>query len=324
MIIKSIIKHHLTWLSTVLAFGVLAACAGGGSDGGTDDDISPTSVVPREAMQMGPVASAPATGPYTQHTVGPYKVSNNTWGTTSLPRGWTQQTGASTLQPDGSVAFAAVWNFPDQCTGTDTECEVLSFPEVIYGRAAGIDPAPGAKLPAPLSGIHRLVTQYSRIEGTASGLGHVTYDVWISRSPDSMAPADRLVEIMVPVEPIGGYGVPDDPPQATEGRQNQLAQGRDARFYVERADIGGQRYDVYFTPPRGTTTWNLVVFEPVEPAGRNGHILNWLPLIRYAQQRQWAPTQAYLANVEFGIEAVSHPAGSRGDLTLSGFKVTVN
>jgi hypothetical protein len=279
----------------------------------------PSGATARPTLTWGPTANAPVNS-YSQQASGLYTAVNNTWGVKNLPRGWTQRTGISALQPDGSVAFAANWNFPMHCGS----CEVLSYPEIVYGRAAGIEPVEGAKLPKAVKDVRSLVSQYSRIDGNAIGKGHVTYDLWTARSADSMAPPQRLAEIMLPVESFGGYGVPNSPPAAAAGRSGQLAAGRNPKGYIERKDIGGVTYDIYYNAPGALMQWAFIVFQPVTPLGRNGHITNWMPLLDYMQDKNWVSPDDYLANVEFGVEAVTTPGGASGDLTISGFKVTTD
>lgn len=292
------------------------AAAADGSDASTTPAVS-SNVVPRSEITMGPVATAP-TSTYSQQTAGTYSVVNNTWGVKTLPRGWSQQTGISELQADGSVAFATKWDFPYYCG----HCEVLSYPEVVYGRGAGIAPVGGAKLPKKVGEVSTLVSQYSHIEGTASGLGHVTYDIWTARSAESMAGGQRLAEIMLPVEPFGGYGVPKYPPAAAAGRAGQLASGRNPRGYVERTEIGGAAYDVYYNAAGALMPWAFIVFQPVVAPGRGGHVMNWMPILNYMKGKNWISANDYLANIEFGVEAISTQGGTKGDLTISGFKVT--
>ena len=245
---------------------------------------------------------------------------NNVWGTNGLPGGWSQQTGISSLQGDGSVACRFKWNYPRTAPGK----EVLAYPECTYGRSASFGPDAGAQLPRLASQVNSLVTSYSNIAGWAAGQGQITYDLWTSNSPNGLSKANRRAEIMMPVHPVGGYGVPNYPNAAAAGRTG-TATGRNPNGYQGRQNLGGAAYDVYWFPAYSQYTglaWQFIVFEPVNFPGINGHTMDWKPLLSYAQGRGWINGSDYLNSVEIGYEPVG--AGASGDLTVSGFKVSTN
>ncbi len=244
---------------------------------------------------------------------GAYRAVNNVFGTNGLPAGWSQQVGLSAPDAQGRVAARLSWNFPQTLPGK----EVLAFPEVTFGRTAGFAPAGGASLPRQLSSLTRLTTRHGPIGGEAKGEGQLAYDLWFTSSPTSMAIAQRRLEVMLPVLPVGGYGIPNSGP-AAEGREGQGGTGRNPTGYVERATLGGAIYDVFYWPP-GTNgiAWGFVVLEPLEFPGEAGGVTEWRPLFDYMLAKGFVEGADHLADVELGMQVV---LGS-GDLTVHGFAV---
>lgn len=255
---------------------------------------------------------------------GPYRVVNNTWGVRTQPSGWNQQVGISSLQGDNSVDFRLKWSFPSYCGGS---CEVISYPEVVYGRSASFSADAGAKLPRLVSDVSGLTTRYTNASVSTSGLGHLAYDLWTSNSPNALGRANRLAEIMLPEIPFAGYGVPNYPDAAGAGRAGQQAAGRNPNGYQGRETIGGTAYDVYFFPANSPYTglaWKFIVFEPVVFGGTGGATRNWKPIIDFMVGKGWVSSSDYLNSVELGVEPVSTPGGTFGDVTVRGFKIDVN
>lgn len=265
-----------------------------------------------------------ASDSYDSIGAGPYRVVNNTWGVRTQPSGWNQQVGISSLQGDNSVDFRLKWSFPSYCGGS---CEVISYPEVVYGRSASFSPDAGAQLPRLVSDVSGLTTRYTGASANTSGLGHLAYDLWTSNSPNALGRANRLAEIMLPEIPFAGYGVPNYPDAAGAGRAGQQASGRNPNGYQGRETIGGNAYDVYFFPANSPYTglaWKFIVFEPVVFGGTGGATREWKPLLDFMVGKGWVNRSDYLNSVELGVEPVSTSGGTVGDVTVRGFKVDVN
>lgn len=255
---------------------------------------------------------------------GPYAVLNNAWGTEGLAPGWSQQVGISGIKADGSVDFKLRWNFPTTCCGK----EILSFPEIVYGiPTSDVPTAPGARLPRRIGELQGLVTRYSGITGEVRGSGHLAFDLWTTRAAGGAMTADnRDSEIIIPVLPIAGYGVPNYPPEAAAGREGQVQQGRNPHGYLKRITIAGGLYDLYRFPAGSTYNerkWQFIVFVPLQFAGRQGQALDWMPFLNYLTAQGWIARDDYLANVEMGVETEWYQGIAAGDLTVHDFRVDV-
>lgn len=257
------------------------------------------------------------TDPQPTQALGIYRVANNAWNA----EGVSGQQSVGMQQGSVGVDFRAKWVFP----GVPGK-EVLSFPEVMTGRTASFPPLAGAPLPKRLSDLKTLVTSAQKIEGSASGLGHVVYDLWTTKDPNSMSVGNRGAEIMEAVHPIGGYGVPNWPVETTVGRAGQLATGRNPAGYKGRHTIGGQQFDVYFAAPDATNKlkWRFLVFVPVVFPGYGAHRIDWMPRLKFAMDKGFLLPTEYLANVELGVEPVSEGKPTSGDITVRGFQVSVS
>lgn len=324
------------------ALVLAAALFGGCEDAGSAATASASRAAPVKAVDEPAIRVSPRVTRNQDHyplpaeqVAGPYYVVNNTWGTGKLPPGWSQQVGLSELQPDGSVSCRFAWDFPETVPGQD----VFAYPECIYGMSIpGMGRAPAADLPKTLGALKGLRTSVRGINGAAQGMGHISYDLWLTTSDTEMIKS-RLTEIMLPVHVIGGYGIPDWPAQAKAGREAQIVKGKSGRNpkgYQGRETLGGKVYDVYYDPPTqlktrpdGSTVllnsqgqaWTFIVFEPLDFPGTAAHTLDWMPLFEFLLGKGWIDRKAFLPGVELGYEPFG--AGAQGELTVVGFKVEV-
>ncbi len=296
------------------------------------------------SITMGQVLTT-KTAAYPNAIVGDYRAVNNVWGG-QYGTGWSQSVGIKGLQLDGTVAFRLKGSWPNS-----TNEDVISFPQVAYGRSASFAPT-GGQLPKLLSSITSLKTKITSIQGSCSGLGHLSYDNWLGVNANALATADRRVEIMMPVMSCDGYGVPTPWEAAGAGRtaDNLGSTGRNPKIYVGRVTLGGRAWDVYHGIPNArvknadgtwsntrpswytggaeptdswTLPWHFVVFQAVTKLGTGSHEIEWKPFNDYIVAQGWANNSMYANDVELGYEPVPNPS-SVFDVTVSGFKVTVN
>lgn len=334
-------RGRALWGAAMLATLLATGCRDAGSaEGGTTAARGPFKLPALEgpALRMSPVVTRNqdeyALPP--EQKAGPYYVVNNTWGTGKLPAGWSQQVGLSTLQPDGSVSCRFVWDYPATVPGQD----VMAYPECIYGLSIPGQKgrAPASDLPRRVAELKGLSTRAAGVTGTVRGMGHLSYDLWLTRSDSEMIES-RATEIMMPVIVFGGYGIPEWPAEAAKGREAQIVKGqsgRNPKGYKGRATIGGAVYDLYYDPPTQPKTrpdgrsvlinsqgqpWTFIVLEPVSFAGAGPHTVAWGPIFDALAERGWIDRQHFLPGVELGYEPFG--AGAQGDLTVVGFKVEV-
>lgn len=351
------------------ADGVAAAAARSPS---TKDGFPTASVAPDDVPMLPKLTTQfpPGSQNYQMKRVAPYTVINDTWAvdswSRSYPNGekwvavhgdrdtsWWTRIGATPLQRDGSLTTRVQWKFPyiPNCPagkGCDY-IEVMSYPSIVYGRSASSEPLEGAKVPIQLSKLKTLTTHTASVVGStdmASGQYHVSYDLWITKSPDSMAGPARHAEIMMPIWSVNGYGIP-----RTEGRNcapsgptgGCLGRGQ---HFLERKMLGGASYDIYFDDPhtdpgrgrKGSLGWRFIVLVPVDmPQGRP-HTVDWSDIFRYLQTPHpdlggpLVEKGLFLTDVSIGIEMISTKYmpgqpngeyGSAGDVTVGGVRFDV-
>lgn len=183
--------------------------------------------------------------------------------------------GVSAPYADGSVDVGIRWNFPARYGAQTYGLGVLAYPEVVFGVGGGYAGdwanqydgklVAATPLPAPVNRISRMQLGSGPVLGGASkGRAHLAYDLWLTQGrprnvqmavPELFHAVDGArvhSEIMIPVVPYNGYGVPDYPAAATEGRTGTKF-GRFVSPYKGRARIDGQVYDVYRARPMAAT-----------------------------------------------------------------------
>jgi hypothetical protein len=291
-----------------------------------------------------------------------FEMFNNNWtansnkgsNTLNSNPGWSQSIGLDGLQFNHTINFRIKWAYPEQYSGQ----EVLNYPGIVEGRGATTSastPQVGAKLPALVSSITSYRSGYASAAGPMSGLGHLTYDLWLSDSPSwtSTEPngtKHRIAEIMKPTRIVGAYGIPNTPSGAAVGRNctglgtaATTCWGRNPSIWKGRYTIDGAPYDVYHALPGSAATglaWNFVVFMPLTLPGTGPETTNWKPFLDFLNGQTWmthpqtgaavAVNNTYLNALELGVEAINPNSydlatgGSTGDIQVMGFWTEFN
>jgi hypothetical protein len=261
---------------------------------------------------------------------GDYFAVTNPWGASGLS--FAESVGMSALQPDLTVDFRLVWDYP-AASG-----EVLSYPTLIYGvgrawnnkGSTNAKMAATAKMPAQIGKIQSFTSKVDSISIPAwGGSGHLSYDGWFTNNftltGNPGAGASLHSEFMVPIyaDPNIGYGVPDWPPEAAAGRKPPMG-GRNPYIYVERVTIQGKEYDSYRAAPMSqywSNNWQFLVMVPVVYPESGPHVVDWRAMFDYWIGKGWADNNLYCLGLELGVEAVASSSPAKGDMTLRGFRV---
>jgi len=266
------------------------------------------------SVPLGPIAVTNTGSYFLSHPVDQLRAINNNWGAKAI----TGKQAVGLVPGVGGADLRMMWDYPS------ANREVLAYPEVTLGRTASAPPVAGSALPKRVSDLQSLTTRYTSVEGDASGQGHLSYDLWVSSTPDNMAGGSRQVEIMLPELAFGGYGVPAPWEPAGMGRSPlNLGAGRNPSGHKGRFTIGGEAYDVYQWPggdPATGLAWSFVVFAPVVYGGRTGKARDWMPLLAFLVGKGWVRAEHYLNAVEFGIEPISNGKPTKGDITVRGVR----
>ena len=233
---------------------------------------------------------------YATATSGPFVIENNVWGRDGLTGPYSQCAGISQLAADGSVSARWTWSWP---SGTS---EVKGFPEIIYGQKPGYAPTSPTRLPMQVNGIRTATSKWST-KSTYTGTGQLTFDLWLTRDSArhgcfNCTPITH--EIMVAVEPYGGYGL-----------------NRNPAWFVEETTIDGQRYKVYKADNFGTIGWRFIVLQSV--ATRTSGSIDFVPIFSYLKSKKLIVGDEYLSSVEFGTE----PNVGTGDVLVQSYTVQV-
>ena len=236
-----------------------------------------------------------------QAAVGPYAVENNMWGKDGVYGSYSQCVGMATgLNSDGSVSAKWTWQFP---AGPS---EVKSFPNIRIGQRPGLQSTPGSNLPRRLDQVNTVTTSWNT-QSTHTGTGQLAYDLWLTADPNVYPggfPAAPIThEIMVALEPYGGYGLDRNP-----------------AWYVEETTINGIRYKVYKADNFGLPNrqWRFLVFQMLTPMVAGN--LDFKPLFTYLKNKGFISGTEYLSSFEFGTEAVE----GTGTVNIRSFKATID
>jgi hypothetical protein len=227
---------------------------------------------------------------------GAYLVENNQWGKDGVYGSYSQCVGNGGVAADGSVSARWTWTWPN---GPN---EVKGYPSIIYGQKPGFYSTPGSNLPRRVNDLSSVTSSWST-RGWHSGTGQLTFDLWLQRDGahySSFLATPITHEIMVAVEPYGGYGL-----------------NRNPAWFVEEIVINGIRYRTYKAEGFGPQGWRFLVFQMLTPMVSG--TLDFRPLFDYLKSRGFIRGDEYLASVEFGSEIEQ---GS-GDVTVDSFKTTV-
>ena len=232
-------------------------------------------------------------------TSGSYAVENNQWGKGGATGSYSQCVGIGPVAADGSVSARWTWTWP---SGPG---EIKAYPEIVFGQKPGYPPTPNTNLPRRLDQISQATSSWST-RSTYTGTGQLTFDLWLTSDPlryPRFLDTPITHEIMIAVEPYGGYGL-----------------NRNPGWFVEEIVINGVRYRTYkadnFGPPE--RRWRFLVFQMLTPMVSGS--LDLRPLFDYLKARGFIQGNEYLSSIEFGSELVE---GS-GDVTVDSFKATVN
>lgn len=269
-------------------------------------------------VTLGPVVTT-ETASYPSAVVGLMRAINNTWNAQGM-------TGAQAVGIQaGSVGVDArfKWAWPAD-PNTAKPREVISFPEVAYGRSASFAPIAGSLLPRRVNEVTKLVTSAQKVEGIGDGLSHLAYDLWTSNDPNVLSPTSRTAEIMEPVVAWDGYGIPNFPAGAAAGRSG--GNGRNPNGYKGRYVIAGVTMDVYYFPAGSPFTglkWKFIVLIPVALPGYGSHSIDWAARLKWLVANGYLNGADYLNTVELGVEPVTNGEATSGDVTVRGYQLSI-
>lgn len=284
--------------------------------------------------------------------VGDYWFEDGVWGAAGLTRGryaglsggaYEQAIGvAPTVGPLGQVAGRVKWSWP---TGS---AEVKSYPSFVVGKKPGLantwtgpggapiylvdgsqsqvypsGPTPNTYFPLQLP-VPSLKASHAFAHSSApTGMGHLSYDIWLQNTPTQMHGFDSAGEItheiMIPITYWGNYGRSDRRADGTFGPN----QGRNPGWYDSDVSIDGRLYHIYrphnpdgsFAPFGGG--WHFIVFEPDQPLSpEQAQELNLVSFFDVLRSKGWATNQ-WVSSVELGVETVE----GLGDVTIHNFRV---
>ena len=230
---------------------------------------------------------------------GSYAVENNQWGSAGVVGAYSQCVGMGSIAADGSVSARWTWTWPSGPS------EVKGYPAIIYGQKPGTVATPSSGLPKRLDLLNTARTNWQS-QSTHTGTGQLTYDLWLTSDAQSHASfLDTPIthEIMLAVEPYGGYGLDRNP-----------------AWFIEQIDINGVTFKVYkadnFGPPGHT--WRFLVFQMLTPTVSGS--IDWRPLFAYLKSKNFISGAEYLSSIEFGTEINE----GTGDVAIESFSATVN
>ena len=231
-------------------------------------------------------------------TAGSYAVENNQWGRGPITD-YSQCVGLGGVAADGSVSARWTWRWPAGQT------EVKGYPAIVFGQKPGYPVTPNTNLPRQVNAISQLTSSWST-RSAYTGTGQLTFDLWLTRDANrypSFPQTPITHEIMVAVEPYGGYGLDRNP-----------------AWFVEELTINGVRYRTYKAdnfPPGASQQWRFLVFQMLTPMTQG--TLEFKPLFDYLKSRGFITGAEYLSSLEFGTE----PVEGTGEVTVDAFKATV-
>jgi hypothetical protein len=263
------------------------------------------------------------------------------------------QYGIAPVDANGNIAWRASWKWPMG------ENEVKAYPGAIFGAKPGwfvpncpcpngsavlqqedgqpittvpIGPTPGTFLPLQVgSGLppihasfafHHFITPPPNTpEGQKKGQGHVTFDLWLQKTPTQEHGGDTgLVtthEIMIPVNFWGRYGEWDKRPEDWRNYcRNCVFEYQGIRFHVLHAAPKSRSWSQY---------WALTIFEPERPLSEDTiRTFDLSAFVNFLRNRNKPGTNTpmvsptdYLVDIEFGVE----PIYGEGDTQVWNYRV---
>ncbi len=258
--------------------------------------------LPTQAASPGKAAVAPQPALAVDCTVdhqpasGPYSVHNNQWGRDGVTAAFSQCVGIGPLNAQGGVAARWTWQWP---AGPN---EIKGYPGIGYGAKPGHQ-APPSALPLRVDAIRAARTRWAT-RTQVSGRGQLAYDLWLTRD-DKVHPCFNCApithEIMVALEPYGGYGLDRNP-----------------AWLQGTIRVGEQRFRLYKADQFGVTGWRFIVLQALAPmpAGE----LDIKAMLEALRLRGLITGKEYLASIELGSE----PVEGRGDVQVDHFSVEIN
>jgi Ca2+-binding RTX toxin-like protein len=226
--------------------------------------------------------------------IGPWSIINNVWGRRDLVNG-VDFTQSVTYDP-GTVPDGVTVEF-DWPSGTDRR--VYSYPELSTGWNPWAERG-GDRL---VGRIDEIRDYDLRFDYTATGLVNsynVALDIWLTDS----AGGDRYAitgEVFIGLSEPAGNLPPDGP------------------LYTDPSGFQA-RLEIYEDISNGETTWDLIGLVPVNNVQAGSldleALFDWLVL-----QGAVSATD-YVGGLEFGVEALSIPGGSRGTVTINDLDLT--
>ena len=252
---------------------------------------------PCEPVAPPPVDPPPATDaldwtPDKSIAAGAYSVENNQWGASDR----TGRQGVSIAAlADGGVTATLQWQWS---TGAS---EVAAYPAVLYGRKPGrMEGTAQDVLPARIASLSKLTSDYATTS-TVTGKGQLAYDLWVVPTDQAVSgfnAAPKVAEIMVCLDPFGGYGLDRNP-----------------AWYQEDATIAGKIWKVY-RAENFAGGWRFLVFQA--PESRPAGTIDFIPFLTYLRGKGWLTGQEYITSVELGVE----PTEGAGTTVISRFSVS--
>ena len=231
-----------------------------------------------------------------QPVSGNYVVHNNQWGRSGITGAYRQCVGISPSTAGGNTVSARwTWNWP---AGPN---EIKGFPGIGYGAKPG-HPAPASTLPLRVDALQSATTRWST-RSQVTGRGQRTYDLWLTRDGKAYPCFDCAPithEIMIALEPYGGYGLDRNPAWA--------------RGEVK---LGGESWKLYSVDGFGSVGWRFIVLQSMKP--RPSGALDLREVMQRLRERKLITGTEYLTSVELGSE----PVEGTGDVLLEHFSVDI-
>jgi hypothetical protein len=227
--------------------------------------------------------------PFDTAQVGPWLITNNTWGAGALQFG-SDYTQTVTYDPDttpGGLRFDFDWPAADTW-------RVYGYPEIATGWNPWLEQG-GDALTARVDNIRTLQVDYDVTLGGDSDSYNIAIDMWLTDRPNGDR-GDITTEVLITLhEPLPG--APDDAP-----------------VYTDPGGFRG-RLAVYEGLTSGRVTWDLVAIEALNsvPAGS----IDLGALMRWLIGQGVVDASDHVGGFEFGAEVYAVPQGSSGSVTVN-------
>jgi len=233
---------------------------------------------------------------YATHTAGPYRYSNNQWGSKKA-KGKAEQC-LLLREVEGKTELGWTWNWP----GFDPS--VFAYPEIEFGwKPWSGGKSTDARFPIKVSELPRLTLRYE-VETVATGSYDLAPEVWLTNTASApMAPNPQSIttEVMFWMDYASG--------------------ARPAGRVIETPTIDGVEYELWKEDNIGADAngkgWTLLSFKSPKIVHRGTLAID--KMLKHLVDAKLANPDDYLASVEFGNEVM----GGSGTTWVKQFEIQV-